>query len=118
VLLRGNLRKKGLIFLNERHVTINSNGVLNYYDADRHGEARESIDLSSVQVQSVRFQYTNAQKQSMQKGTTQRPSANVDDEFRIYMQNHTTYIFRASKVASLAQNPTIEKWERVIRKFA
>lgn len=70
VLLRGTLRKKGLIFLNERHVTISRTGILSYYSVDNHYEVRDSVDLTSVQVQSVRFQYTGAQKQSMAKGTT------------------------------------------------
>jgi hypothetical protein len=49
-ILRGVLRKKGLIFLNERDVTINSDGILNYYHFDKPGEAKGSIDLASAHV--------------------------------------------------------------------
>ena len=31
ILMRGTLRKKGLIFLNERIVTIDSKGILRYF---------------------------------------------------------------------------------------
>ena len=55
--MRGTLRKKGLIFLNERDVTISREGVLNYYHFDKPGVAKGSIDLASNQVQSVRFVY-------------------------------------------------------------
>ena len=59
-----------------------------------------------------------------------RPKPTVDDEFRIYLQNRDTFIFRASKLTSFPEftngrdpslepykNPSIEKWEKAIRLF-
>lgn len=45
ILIRGTLRKKGLIFLNERDVTINRDGILNYYHFDKPGVVKGKIDL-------------------------------------------------------------------------
>ena len=114
-LITGVLRKKGLIFLNERHVVLNSNGVLSYYHFDKPGEAKGKIDLSSQQVAAVRFHYSGPQNKKLAQG--QRPPPDVDDEIRIYLKNRESFIFRASKAATSTRNPTIEKWERVIRKF-
>ena len=47
ILLRGTLRKKGLIFMNERIVTIDSKGILRYYHFDKPGIVKGSIDLTS-----------------------------------------------------------------------
>ena len=47
ILLRGTLRKKGLIFLNERIVTIDSKGILRYYHFDKPGIVKGTIDLTS-----------------------------------------------------------------------
>jgi len=46
MLISGVLRKKGLVFLNERHVTVTSDGILNYYHFDKPGEAKGKIDLN------------------------------------------------------------------------
>ena len=54
--ISGILRKKGLIFLNERHVTIDSLGFLTYYHLDKSREVKGKIDLS-LQVAGIRFQY-------------------------------------------------------------
>ena len=55
IVLRGQLRKKGLIFNNEREVTLSGDGILNYYHLDKPGQVKGTIDLTSVAVQSVRF---------------------------------------------------------------
>ena len=47
ILLRGTLRKKGLIFMNERIVTIDSKGILRYYHFDKPGIVKGSVDLTS-----------------------------------------------------------------------
>ena len=47
ILLRGTLRKKGLIFLNERIVTIDSKGILKYFHSDKPGIVKGTIDLTS-----------------------------------------------------------------------
>ena len=54
-MLKGVLRKKGLIFMNERTVTIDSQGVMNYFHFDKPGLAKGQIDLTSNQVVCVRF---------------------------------------------------------------
>lgn len=110
--MTGILRKKGLFFLNERQVSISRTGVLSYFHFDNLQVSKAVIDLSSVQVQSVRFQYHSTQQKN------NRPAPNIDDEFRIYMQNRETFIFRASKAAHGELNPDIAQWESVIRKFA
>ena len=51
ILLRGTLRKKGLIFLNERYVTVSQEGTLKYYHFDKPGVCKGCIDLTSMQVQ-------------------------------------------------------------------
>jgi hypothetical protein len=69
----------------------------------------------------VRFTYVGSKQQVTSQGapsTAQRPVADQDDEFRITMANTETFIFRASKAVTTAHNPCIEKWEKVIRKFA
>ena len=50
ILLRGTLRKKGLIFLNERYVTVSQEGTLKYYHFDKPGVCKGCIDLTSMQV--------------------------------------------------------------------
>ena len=60
LLLRGILRKKGMIFNNEREVTLSKTGVLNYYHFDKPGEVKGTVDLTSSQVQSIRFVYAGA----------------------------------------------------------
>ena len=65
----------------------------------------------------MRFVYAGAQKAT---STQARPAANVDDEFRIVLANRETFIFRASKMTQTQPclaNPSIENWERVIRRF-
>ena len=47
ILMRGTLRKKGLIFLNERIVTIDSKGILRYFNCDKPGIVKGSVDLTS-----------------------------------------------------------------------
>ena len=47
ILMRGTLRKKGLIFLNERIVTIDSKGILRYFHCDKPGIVKGSVDLTS-----------------------------------------------------------------------
>lgn len=117
ILLQGTLRKKGLIFLNERSVTISREGILNYYHFDKPGVVKGTLDLTSSQVQSVRFVYAGALPVS---STQPRPAQNTDDEFRIVLANRESFIFRASKMTQnlgLSNNPCIEKWECVIRRF-
>ena len=50
ILLKGTLRKKGKIFLNEREVIITEKGVLNYFYFDEPGIVKGSVDLTSMQV--------------------------------------------------------------------
>lgn len=47
ILMRGTLRKKGLIFFNERDVTISQEGILNYYHFDKPGVIMGTVDLTS-----------------------------------------------------------------------
>ena len=47
VLIKGNLRKKGLFFNNERYVTISEAGLLRYYHLDKPDIAKGNIDLKS-----------------------------------------------------------------------
>ena len=47
VLIKGNLRKKGLFFNNERYVTISKAGILRYYHLDKPEIAKGNIDLKS-----------------------------------------------------------------------
>ena len=47
VLIKGNLRKKGLFFNNERYVTISKAGFLRYYHLDKPNIAKGNIDLKS-----------------------------------------------------------------------
>lgn len=117
--IRGTLRKKGLIFLNERDCSIDSEGILNYYHFDKPGDAKGIIDLKSAYVALIKFSYAGAKHQTGAKASSsQRPTPDVDDEFRITMANSETFIFRASKLATAVHNPCIEKWEKVIRKFS
>ena len=70
-LLRGTLRKKGLIFSNERTVTIDSKGILSYCNLDKQGVIKGTVDLTSSQLQLVRFVYAGDQS----AGSTQaRPA--------------------------------------------
>lgn len=48
--MKGTLRKKGKIFLNEREVIITEKGVLNYFYFDEPGIVKGSVDLTSMQV--------------------------------------------------------------------
>ena len=130
-LRQGVLRKKGLIFMNEREVRIDSDGILTYYHFDKPGIPHGNIDLKHHMVQSIRIEYAGRRKQvasssnrnsSQAPSTSKRPIPNVDDEIRIYMRNKEsdTFIFRASKLknSNTTDNPSIESWERTIRKFA
>jgi len=103
--------------MNERDVTLSKDGLLNYFHFDKPKVVSGSIDLTSSQVQSVRFTYGGVR--SSPKGTpaNQRPAPDSDDEIRIYMQNRESFIFRASKLHAADSNPCIEKWEKAIRKF-
>ena len=47
LLIKGNLRKKGLFFNNERYVTIDEAGILKYYHLDKPEIAKGNIDLKS-----------------------------------------------------------------------
>ena len=64
----------------------------------------------------MRFVYAGAQAASSKQA---RPAQNIDDEFRIVLANRETFIFRASKMSQNqgSANPSIENWERVIRRF-
>ena len=68
MLLRGILRKKGLIFLNEREVTLSRAGILTYYHFDKPGVVKGFVDLGSAQVHSVRFIYAGATTRKSQQG--------------------------------------------------
>ena len=46
-MIKGNLRKKGLFFNNERYVTISKAGILRYYHLDKPEIAKGNIDLKS-----------------------------------------------------------------------
>lgn len=96
-------------------MTIDSKGVLSYYHFDKPGDARGKIDLTSQHISAVRFHYSGPQQKNLPNG--HRPPPDVDDEFRIYFKSNESFIFRASKAATSTRNPTIEKWERIIRKF-
>ena len=102
--VRGTLRKKGKIFNNERDVLLDAEGTITYYHFDKPGIVKGTIDLKSVQVNQVRFSY--AGERAKNAGSGSRPAPHLDDEFRVYMQNKETYIFRASKVAD-KKNPHI-----------
>ena len=104
--------------MNERIVTINSAGVLNYFHFDKPGIVKGHIDLTSSQIQTVRFNYAGHASQAKKKSEQQRPAANIDDEFRIQMSNKDIFIFKASKADQSKSNASIERWEREIRKFA
>ncbi len=97
-------------------MTLSHDGILNYYHFDKLGEAKGNINLKSANVSLIRFTYANAKQATTVQG--QRPVADVDDEFRITMANQDTFIFRASKAATSVKNPSIEKWEKAIRKFS
>ncbi len=72
-------------------MTINSEGVLNYFHFDKPGEAKGAIDLRSAHVSMVRFTYTGAKQQTASSAasssTKLRPTPDLDDEFRIIMAN-------------------------------
>lgn len=114
--------------MNEREVCIDSEGILTYYHFDKPGIPHGNIDLKHHSVQSIRIEYAGRRKQVTQSSNRsssqlqKRPTPNIDDEIRIYMRNKEsdTYIFRASKLKSTSapDNPSIESWERTIRKFA
>ena len=107
--------------MNERDCSIDSEGILNYYHFDKPGDAKGMIDLKSAYVALIKFSYAGAKQQTGAKAEpSHRPTPDVDDEFRITMANSETFIFRASKLATPAvhNNPCIEKWEKVIRKFS
>ncbi len=114
MLLKGILRKKGIIFYNERMVTINEAGVLNYYHFDKPELPKASIDLKSSMVLSVRLTYCGAQST---KASQNRPTPHVDDEVRISLRNREEFVFRTSKLQQSRGGPSIEKWEKTIRKF-
>ena len=98
MLLCGTLRKKGLIFLNERDVTLSRDGILNYYHFDKPGVVKGTVDLTSKQVQSVSFIYAGAHQTTVSGIKQARPAPNVDDEIRITLANRESFIFRASKL--------------------
>lgn len=112
--MRGILRKKGIIFYNERTVTINEAGVLSYYHFDKPDLPKASIDLKSSMILAVRLTYSGAQNSSASQN---RPAPHVDDEIRISLRNREEFVFRASKLQMNRGNPTIEKWEKILRKF-
>ena len=111
--MRGILRKKGMIFNNERTVTIDEAGALNYYHFDKPDLPKGNIDLKSSIVLSVRLTYCGATNAS----SSNRPAPHVDDEIRINLQNRESFIFRSSKLLNDTGNPTIEKWEKILRRF-
>jgi hypothetical protein len=43
----GILKKKGLVFWNKRHVTLDNQGLLKYYDTKNRLNPRATIDLTS-----------------------------------------------------------------------
>ena len=119
--------------MNEREVRIDSDGILTYYHFDKPGIPHGNIDLKHHTVQSIRIEYAGRRKQtaaasnrtsnrSSSQIASKRPIPNIDDEIRIYMRNKEsdTFIFRASKLknSNTTDNPSIESWERTIRKFA
>ena len=119
--------------MNEREVRIDNEGILTYYHFDKPGVPHGNIDLKHHMVQSIRFEYAGRRKQvastnnrisnrSSSQVPSKRPLPNIDDEIRIYMRNKEsdTFIFRASKIknSNTTDNPSIESWERTIRKFA
>jgi hypothetical protein len=55
--LEGILRKKGLVFNNERIVKLFSDGVLRYYDRAKPSVVKNVIDLKSQLVTHIRFEY-------------------------------------------------------------
>jgi len=114
--------------MNEREVRIDADGILTYYHFDKPGIPHGNIDLKHHSVQAVRFEYAGRKKPdpvSKRNSTnlpSKRPIPHLDDEIRVYMRHKEseTFIFRASKIknTSTTDNPTIESWERTIRKFA
>lgn len=50
LMLRGTLRKKGMIRRNERDVILQSDGVIKYYHFDKPGVVKGEIDLSSNKI--------------------------------------------------------------------
>ena len=93
-----------MIFLNEREVTLSRDGILTYYHFDKPGVAKGSVDLTSTQVQSVRFIYAGgatATRKSQEGGQqVRRPTPNIDDEIRIILSGNAreSFVFRASKL--------------------
>ena len=131
-LMKGILRKKGLLLKNERIIKLSSDGVLTYFHRDTPNQCKQSIDLTSQQVTSIRFEYAgrpiaSSSGLSAVKNSSptrrMRPKPHFDDEFRIYMQNRETFQFIASKLTVIPdfeanfKNPSIEKWEKAIKKF-
>ena len=94
--MRGILRKKGIIFYNERTVTINEAGVLNYFHFDKPDLPKASIDLKSSMILAVRLTYSGAHIPS--SASQNRPAPHVDDEIRISLRNREEFVFRASKL--------------------
>lgn len=114
LILRGTLRKKGKMFNNERDVTLSSEGIIKYYHFDKPGIVKGLIDLTSRQIQLIRFSYGGHVRGA---APNSRPP-HVDDEFRIQLSNKSLFVFRASKICNGdAANPTVDKWEKAIRKF-
>ena len=87
-----------------------------------------------MQITSIRFEYagrpattTSGNLSAVQSNSSPtkrvRPKPNVDDEFRIYLQNRETFQFIASKLSVFPEfsadfkNPSIEKWEKAIKNF-
>ena len=117
---------------NEKIVKLGKNGILTYYNFDTPGTVKDQIDLTSHDVTNIRFQYAgrpqaqpkSAAESPPDKSKRHRPKPNVLDEFRVYLQNRNTFIFRASKLTSFPMldegkdNPCVERWEKAIRTFS
>ena len=55
IILQGMLRKKGLVFNNERIVKLYSDGELKYFMKETPGIEKRVIDLKSPLITTVRF---------------------------------------------------------------
>jgi hypothetical protein len=99
VVFVGVLRKKGLIFYNERKVELFASGLLVYYHFDKLHEALGNIDLKKVAQ--IEYKFVKNDKENNIIGSC------IDDELRIETELGEQFIFRSSRKFQKQKNSKI-----------
>lgn len=111
IALEGTLRKKGLLFFNERRVSLNPAGMLCYYHFNRPNEAKGNINLAARVSNIISINFTYARSEDADSAAASR-AGHFNDEFSVQTESQL-FIFRASKTHQqyAHANPSIGVWE-------